>query len=77
MFSCFFLVDRRRCSLSMPAVHLVGFPANNFASECIFSHDEITCHVRFVFVRSSTVFNTLADKLLFILLENTDNNATT
>ena len=77
MFSCFFFLDQRRCSLSTLAVHLVGFPANTFASECRFLQDERTCHVRFVLARSSTVINPLADKLLFILLENTDNNATT
>ena len=61
------------------SVHLVGFsPANTFASEYMFSHAERTCHVRFDFIaRSSTVINTLADKLLLILLENTDNNTTT
>ena len=79
MFSCFFLLDRRCCSLSTLVVHLVGFPANTpFASECIFSPDERTCHVsRFVLVRNSTVIDTLADKLLFILLKNADNNAKT
>ena len=72
MFSCFFLLDRRRCSLGTLAAHLVGFPTNTFDSECIISHDERTCHAC-----SSTVINTLANKLLSILLENTDNNPTT
>ena len=62
MFSCFF-------------VHLVDSPANTFASECIFSHDEIK-NIPCAVCYSSKFINTLDDKLLFILLENTDNNAT-
>ena len=58
-------------------IWFVYFPANTYTSEYIFSHDKRACHVRFVLAQSLTVINTLADKLLFILLENTDNNATT
>ena len=65
MFSCFFLLDRRRCSLSTVAVHLVGFPANAFASECIFLHEK-ACRVRFVLARSSTVINPRTTKLFTV-----------